>query len=150
MSKGPAAFRPVHRLTGVRTQDWPDAGREDALVAINAHSRIAFSAIHPGESAKRAGTALLQAHALLRPSGGIRYSHALTGKYRSRRLRRPRPRLGIEHKRFSPRTPQTKGTPRRFIQTPLREWVHVRAYETLSLHTRRFPYRFPFWLREYS
>ena len=57
---------------------------------------------------------------------------------------------GIEHKRFSPRTPQTKGTPRRFIQTPLREWVHVRAYETLSLHARRFPYRFPFWLHEYS
>jgi hypothetical protein len=53
--------RPGHRVTGDRCQDSPGAGWEYAHVAIDDHSRVAFSALYPDETGRSAGLALLQA-----------------------------------------------------------------------------------------
>lgn len=140
--------RPGHRVTGDRTQDSPGAGWEYVHVAIDDHSRIAFSAIHPDETAKSACAALLQAVRYY-ASLGIRYIRVLTdngGCYRSRRFRRLCRRLGIQHKRTRPYTPRTNGKAERFIQTALREWAYARAYETSNQRARHLPY----WLHEYN
>jgi hypothetical protein len=53
--------RPGHRVTGDRRQDSPGAGWEYVHVAIDYHSRVAFSALHPAETRRSACLALLQA-----------------------------------------------------------------------------------------
>jgi len=52
--------RPGHRVTGDRRQDSPGAGWEYVHVAIDYHSRVAFSALHPAETRRSACLALLQ------------------------------------------------------------------------------------------
>jgi transposase InsO family protein len=140
--------RPGHRVTGDRTQDSPGAGWEYVHVAIDDHSRIAFSAIYPDETAKSACAALLQALRYY-ASLGIRFTRVLTDNgacYKSRRFRRLCRRLGIKHMRTKPYTPRTNGKAERFIQTALREWAYARAYETSSQRARHLPY----WLHQYN
>lgn len=119
--------RPGHRVTGDRTQDSPGAGWEYVHVAIDDHSRIAFSAIYPDETAKSACAALLQALRYY-ASLGIRFTRVLTDNgacYKSRRFRRLCRRLGIKHMRTKPYTPRTNGKAERFIQTALRVGLRV-------------------------
>ncbi|MFB0770138.1 DDE-type integrase/transposase/recombinase, partial [Aeromonas salmonicida] len=80
--------RPGHRVTGDRRQDSRGAGWEYAHVAIDDHSRVAFSALLPDETGRSACLALLQA--LRYYAGlGIRFSRLLTDNgacYRSKRF----------------------------------------------------------------
>lgn len=116
--------RPGHRVTGDRRQDSPGAGWEYAHVAIDDHSRVAFSALHPDETGRSACLALLQA--LRYYAGlGIHFCRLLTDNgacYRSKRFQKLCRRLGLKHLRTKPYTPQTNGKAERFIQTALREW----------------------------
>jgi transposase InsO family protein len=123
--------RPSHRVTGNRRDKVPGIGAEYVHIAIDDHSRIAFSAIYPDET--RASTldflqqALayyarlgIQVRALLTDNGVSYRSHAFADRCRS---------LGLKHRRTRPYTPRTNGKAERFIQTALREWAYARTYQ---------------------
>lgn len=123
--------RPGHRVTGDRQQKSRGAGWEYVHVAIDDHSRIAFSSIHEDETGKSACQALMNA---VRYYAGlqIRFKRVLTDNgpcYQSDRFKRLCRRLGLKHKRTKPYTPRTNGKAERFIQTALREWAYACAYE---------------------
>ena len=119
-----------HRVHGDRRRTSKGAGWESVHVAIDDHSRIGFSAIHPNEKARSVCRFLLQAlryYARL----GIRFRAILTDNgpaYHSRAFNRLCRRLGIKHRYTRPYTPRTNGKAERFIQTLLREWAYARAY----------------------
>jgi transposase InsO family protein len=141
--------KPGHRVTGDRQGGRSaGAGWEYVHVAIDDHSRIAFSALYPDESGKSACTALLQAlrdyHSL-----GIRFERVLTDNgacYQSGRFRRLCRRLSLKHKRTRPYTPRTNGKAERFIQTALREWAYACAYESSEQRAQHLP----LWLHQYN
>ncbi|MFN2349869.1 MAG: IS481 family transposase [Thioalkalivibrio sp.] len=140
--------RPGHRVTGNRRQDSPRAGWEYVHVAIDDHSRVAFSTIQPDETGKSACRALLQT--LRYYAGlGIRFKRLLTDNgacYKSRRFRRLCRRLGLKHRYTRPYSPRTNGKAERFIQTALREWAYACAYESCD---QRGQY-LPTWLHQYN
>ncbi|WP_412053239.1 IS481 family transposase [Pokkaliibacter plantistimulans] len=141
-------LRPGHRVTGNRRQDSPGAGWEYVHVAIDDHSRIGFSSIHPDETGKSACHALLQAVRYYRRLG-IRFVRVLTDNgacYRSRRFRRLCTRLNLRHYRTKPYTPRTNGKAERFIQTALREWAYARSYESSEQRAAHLP----LWLHQYN
>ena len=140
--------QPGHRVTGNPAQHSRGAGWEYVHVAIDDHSRIAYSALHPDESAASACKALIQAVRYY-ASLGIRLKRILTDNgscYRSKRFRRLCRRLGLKHRRTRPYTPRTNGKAERFIQTALREWAYARAYTRSDQRAADLPY----WIHEYN
>jgi transposase InsO family protein len=124
--------RPSHRVTGNRRDKVPGIGAEYVHIAVDDHSRIAFSAIYPDET--RASTldflqrALayyarlgIQVRAVLTDNGVSYRSHAFATHCRA---------LGLKHRRTRPYTPRTNGKAERFIQTALKEWAYARTYQT--------------------
>lgn len=140
--------QPGHRVTGNPRQQSRGAGWEYVHVAIDDHSRIASTTIHPDESAASACAALILA--LRYYAGlGIRFQRVLTDNgscYRSKRFRRLCRRLGLRHLRTRPYTPRTNGKAERFIQTALREWAYARAYTCSDQRAAELPY----WIHEYN
>jgi transposase InsO family protein len=140
--------QPGHRVTGNRRQDSPGAGWEYVHVAIDDHSRVAFSTLHPDETGRSACRALLQALRYY-ASLGVRFRRVLTDNgscYKSRRFRRLCRRLGLRHRYTRPYSPRTNGKAERFIQTALREWAYARAYESSDQRGRHLPA----WLHQYN
>ncbi len=92
-------------------------------MAVDDHSRVAFSALYPDETGRSACLALLQA--LRYYAGlGIHFSRLLTDNgacYRSTRFQKLCHRLGLKRLRTKPYTPQTNGKADRFILIALRE-----------------------------
>jgi len=124
--------RPGHRVTGDRTQASDGAGWEYVHVAIDDHSRIAFSCIQNDERAISAVRALIAALRYYRHLG-VRFTRVLTDNgacYRSALFARALRRLGLKHRRTRPYTPRTNGKAERFIQTGLREWAYARSYDS--------------------
>jgi transposase InsO family protein len=106
------------------------AGWQALHVAIDDHSRLAFSRMLPNQRAETAIAFLLDALAFY-AQRGIRIRRLLTDNgscYRSRQFRHACSRLGISHRFTRPYTPRTNGKAERFIQTALREWAYVRHY----------------------
>jgi transposase InsO family protein len=140
--------RPGHRVTGDRRQDSPGAGWEYVHVAIDDHSRIAFSSIHSDESGPSACSALLKAVRYY-ASLGIRFKRLMTDNgscYKSRKFRRLCRRLRLKHLRTKPYTPRTNGKAERFIQSALREWAYARSYESSDQRAAHLP----IWLHQYN
>jgi transposase InsO family protein len=140
--------RPGHRVTGNRRQDSVGAGWEYVHVAIDDHSRIAFSAICPDETAKSACAALLQAMRYY-ASLGIHFQRVLTDNgscYRSKRFQRLCGRLKLKHLRTKPYTPRTNGKAERFIQTALHEWAYARQYASSDQRAEHLAV----WLHQYN
>ncbi len=137
-----------HRVTGDKTRRSRAAGWEFVHVAVDDHSRIAFSQILPDERSLSAAQFLLLAHAYY-GSLGIRIRRLLTDNgswYRSRHFRRTCRRLGIRHRFTRPYTPRTNGKAERFIQTALREWAYARSYcSSLQRANHLLP-----WLHDYN
>ena len=137
--------RPGHRVTGTRQHcKNRGAGWEYVHVAIDDHSRIAFSSIHSDETGKSVCEALIKAVRYYRGLG-IRYKRVLTDN-RSGRFRRLCQRLGLVHRRTRPYSPRTNGKAERFIQTILREWAYARSYESSEQRARHL---LP-WLHQYD
>lgn len=140
--------RPGHRVTGDRQQHTPHAGWEYVHVAIDDHTRLAFSTLQPNERAHSACQALLQTvryYAGL----GIRFKRVLTDNgacYRSRRFRRLCRRLGLLHRTTRPYSPRTNGKAERFIQTALREWAYARVYQSSDQRGQYLVH----WLHQYN
>lgn len=140
--------RPSHRVTGDRRDSVDGAGWEYVHVAIDDHSRIAFSAIYPDESQASVLASLhaaLAYYARLR----VRFKAVLTDNgpaYRSRAMAEACRALGLKHRFTRPYTPRTNGKAERFIQTALREWAYARTYQNSQQRSQELR---P-WLHQYN
>ena len=123
--------RPSHRVTGDRRDTVKGIGCDYVHVAIDDHSRIAFSAIYPDET--RASVLHFLDKALAYYARlGIHFKALLTDNgtsYRSYAFADRCRELGLKHRRTRPYTPRTNGKAERFIQTALREWAYARTYQ---------------------
>jgi transposase InsO family protein len=120
-----------HRVTGNPRDETRGAGSECLYVAIDDHSRLAYTAMYPDETANSSVSFLVEAVAyfqrlgiatrrVLTDNGPCFYAHQFASACK---------RLGIVHKRTRPYTPRTNGKAERFIQTAIREWAYARRYE---------------------
>lgn len=140
--------RTGHRITGDRRGQSAPRGRkqggygwEYVHVAIDDHSRLSFSQIHPNEKAVSAVRHLKAAVAWYK-SLGVKVERVMTDNgscYKSRAFARACKRLKLKHIRTKPYTPKTNGKAERFIQTALREWAYARAYETSDQRAADLP-----------
>jgi transposase InsO family protein len=105
----------------------PHPGWEALHVAVDDHSRLAFTQILPDQKADTTIAFLRQAVEFF-ARHGIRVRALLTdngSSYRSHQFRRACQQLGLQHSRTRPYSPQTNGKAERFIQTALREWAYA-------------------------
>lgn len=108
------------------------AGWEALHIAIDDHSRLAFSLILPDQKAETT-LAFLRAAVAFFAQHGIPIRRLLTDNghsYRSHLFRAACTQLGIRHCFTRPYTPRTNGKAERFIQTALREWAYARLYSS--------------------
>jgi transposase InsO family protein len=140
--------QPSHRVTGDRRDTVRGIGTEAVHVAIDDHSRIAFSAIYPDE--KAASTiSFLHAAVAYYARFGIQFKAVLTDNgsaYRSHAFAAACRALGLKHRRTRPYTPRTNGKAERFIQTALREWAYLRTYQNSNQRSQELR---P-WLHQYN
>ena len=121
-----------HRITGDRTgqSNKRGTGWEFLHVAIDDHSRLAYTELLPNERKESAvaftGRAIawfarygVTVERVMSDNGSAHRSFAF------RDLLAPR---GIKHKRTRPYTPRTNGKAERFIQTSLRECVYAQPF----------------------
>ncbi len=137
-----------HRITGDRRRRAPGVGWEFLHVAIDDHSRIAFSDIQPDERGSSA-PAFLKAAVKYYARLGVIIRRVLTDNgscYRSAEFRNTCQQLAIRQKFTRPYTPRTNGKAERFIQTALREWAYAYAYANSA---QRIP-ELPYWLHMYN
>jgi transposase InsO family protein len=140
--------RPSHRVTGRRRDRVAGIGWEHLHVAIDDHSRIAFSAMLPDERADSA-VAFLGRSLAYYARLGIRFRAVLTDNgsaYRSRAFAAACRRLGLQHRFTRPYTPRTNGKAERFIQTALREWAYARPYQNSQQRSQELCS----WLHQYN
>jgi transposase InsO family protein len=106
-------------------------GWEALHVAIDDHSRLAFTQLLPDQKAEttigflRDAIDFYQRH-------GIKIRALLTDNgscYRSQPFRQACNQLAIQHRRTRPYTPRTNGKAERFIQTAMREWAYARHWK---------------------
>jgi transposase InsO family protein len=99
-------------------------------VAIDDHSRLAFTELLPDQK-KKTTIAFLDHAREFYAGHGIEVRALLTdngSSYRSREFRERCAELGIKHRRTKPYTPRTNGKAERFIQTALREWAYAKHW----------------------
>ena len=147
--------KPGHRVTGNRTgQSKPRSRKEGGYgweyvhVAIDDHSRLSFTQIHPNEKATSAIAHLKAAVAWYR-NLGIKVERVMTDNgacYKSKAFAKACKNLGIRHIRTKPYTPKTNGKAERFIQTALREWAYARSYQTSDQRAHHLP----MWIHLYN
>ena len=121
-----------HRITGDRTgqSNKRGTGWEYLHLAVDDHSRLAYSEILPDETRKSCLTFLFNALRFFR-SHGVKVYRVMTDNgvcFRSHRYAKALRMLGIKHKRTKPYTPKTNGKAERFVQTSLREWAYAKPY----------------------
>lgn len=126
-----------HRITGDRTGQSNARSRKDGgkgweylHLAVDDHSRLAYSEILPDETRKSCLAFLFNALRFF-CSHGVRVWRVMTDNgvsFRSHRYAKALRMLGIKHKRTRPYTPRTNGKAERFVQTSLREWAYAMPY----------------------
>ena len=140
--------KPGHRVTGNPADRSRRVGWEYVHVAIDDHSRIAFSAIFPDETAASTVAFLGQTLAYYARLG-ISFRSLITDNgpaYRSRQFAQACKQLGIKHRFTRPYTPRTNGKAERFIRTALQEWAYARTYQNSDQRREKLQ---P-WLHEYN
>jgi transposase InsO family protein len=123
--------KPGHRITGDPRDQTRGAGWEFLYVAVDDHSRLAFTAIYPNEKAVSSIHFLQRARAWYQ-SFDIQVRGVLTDNrpcFYKRQFGGACAALGIRHSRTRPYRPQTNGKAERFIQTAIKEWAYARSYE---------------------
>ena len=123
--------KPGHGITGNPRDETRGAGWEFLYVAIDDHSRIAFTAMMPDEKAVSSASFLLQAVAYFARLG-IEIRRVMTDNgpcFISGRFRDACRDLKLKHIRTRIYTPRTNGKAERFIQTAIREWAYARLYQ---------------------
>jgi len=132
--------RTGHRITGDRTgqSNSRGIGWEYLHLAVDDHSRLAYSEILPDEKRGSCLTFLFNALRFFRRHG-IAVERVMTDNgsaFKSRRHAKTLRLLGIKHRRTRPYTPMTNGKAERFVRTLLREWASAKAYETSDQRRR--------------
>ena len=120
-----------HRITGDPRDETRGAGWEFLYVAVDDHSRIAFTALYPDEKAVSSSDFLKKATAYFQRFG-ITVRRVITDNgpcFLANLFRDACRALGITPKRTRHYRPQTNGKAERFIQTAIREWAYARRYE---------------------
>jgi transposase InsO family protein len=99
-------------------------------VAIDDHSRMAFTQMLPDQKADTTISFLNSAVAFFATHGiGVRALLTDNGSsYRSQQFRQACLKMQIRHQRTRPYTPRTNGKAERFIQTALREWAYAKHW----------------------
>ena len=125
--KGMTRFQQVvWRGDGRRRGQHKHPGWEALHVAVDDHSRLAFTQILPDQKTSTA-IAFLRDAVDFFARHGIAIRALLTDNgscYRSQYFRHACSELGLKHRRTRPYSPQTNGKAERFIQTALREWAY--------------------------
>jgi transposase InsO family protein len=139
-----------HRVSGHRVRQAKDrgVGWDHVHVAIDDHSRTAFTQIKPDETS-RSAIAFLKAAIAYYQRLGVKVERVMTDNgacYKSFAFQRTCKRLGLKHIRTRPYTPKTNGKAERFIQTVMREWAYARVYQTSRQRAAELPY----WLHRYN
>ncbi len=99
-------------------------------VAIDDHSRLAFTQMLPDQKAETT-IGFLNAAVEYFAMHGIDVRALLTdngSSYRSQQFRQACQKMHIRHQRTRPYTPRTNGKAERFIQTALREWARAKHW----------------------
>jgi transposase InsO family protein len=140
--------KPGHRVTGDRRKESRGVGWEYLHIAIDDHSRIAFSAILPDQTHHSAMRFFLMARAYYARFGfSIRRVLTDNGScYKHWLFRKLLHRQHVKHRFTRPYTPRTNGKAERFIQTALREWAYARSYQNSQ---QRLLHLDP-WLHDYN
>jgi len=123
---GEVSLRGDGRLRGKRSHP----GLLALHVAVDDHSRMAFTQILPDQKAETTIGFLNSALQFFAIHGiGVRALLTDNGaSYRSRQFRHACLQLAIKHHRTKPYTPRTNGKAERFIQTALREWAYAKHW----------------------
>jgi transposase InsO family protein len=123
--------KPGHRITGNPQDETRGAGWEFLYVAVDDHSRIAFTAMLPDEKAASSCLFLRQAVAYFARLG-ITVRRVMTDNgpcFYARHFVQSCRELQLKHVRTRIYTPRTNGKAERFIQTAIREWAYARLYQ---------------------
>ncbi len=139
-----------HRITGDRhgQSSARGIGWEFVHVAIDDHSRIAFSQVLESEQ-KQDAIAFLKAAVAWYKRLGFHIERLMTDRgscYRSKAFNKVCQALAIKHIYTKPYTPKTNGKAERFIQSSLREWAYAQAYQTSEQRKQELPH----WLHHYN
>ena len=119
-----------YRITGDRSQRARHVGWDHVFVAVDDHSRIAFTQVYPEET-KHSAEAFLRAAVGYFARLGVPIQRVLTDNglsFRSGQFATACLELGISQKFTRAYRPQTNGKAERFIQSALREWAYGRTY----------------------
>ena len=126
--KGMTRFQQVSRRGDGRLRGQRKHPGWQALhVAVDDHSRLAFTQILPDQKAQTTIAFLRDALDFF-SRHGIRVRALLTdngSSYRSHQFRHACLAMQLKHRRTRPYSPQTNGKAERFIQTALREWAYA-------------------------
>jgi len=139
-----------HRITGDRKgqSNGRGGGWEYLHLAIDDHSRVAYSEILPDEK-RRSCLRFLFNTLRFHRAYGVEVQRVMTDNgvsFRSNRYAKALRMLKIKHLRTKPHTPKTNGKAERFVQTSLREWAYARAYQTSDHRAAELPH----WLHRYN
>ena len=139
-----------HRITGDRTgqSNSRGVGWEYVHLAIDDHSRVAYSEIFPDEKRSSCLQFLFNALRFFR-AHGVKVQRVMTDNgtsFRSRRYAKALRLLKIKHLRTKPYTPKTNGKAERFVQTALCEWAYAKAYDSSDQRAADLP----LWLHRYN
>lgn len=135
---------PGHKVTADRSRsNRPGLGTDCVFVAVDDHSRIAFSAVYPDESKQSAAHFLEQVLGAMDQLGAP-VKRVLTDNakvFRSDLAKEVMKRHGSAHKTTRPYRPRTNGKAERFIQTILREWAYKHPYQnSIERNNALLPY----------
>jgi transposase InsO family protein len=137
-----------HRIHGDHSRRARKIGWEHLHVAVDDASRLAYTELLPDERKESACAFLTHALAFF-TAHGISVERVMSDNgsaYRSHLFKSLLADAGLRHIRTRPYTPRTNGKAERFIQTSLREWAYLRAYQTSAERTQAMP---P-WISSYN
>ena len=140
--------RPSHRFTGNRRDSVDGAGWEFLFVAVDDHTRVAFTDLYEDERQGSAVQFLENAIAYF-ASLGVRVNAVLTDNgsaFRSKNFAKACRIARIKHRFTRAYRPQTNGKAERFIQPALREW----AYGGLYRHSEERAAMLERWIHHYN
>jgi len=142
-----------HRITGDRTQRARDIGWDHVFVAVDDHSRVAFTQVYPDET-KQSAESFLRASVSYFESLKVPIQRVITdnGKcFHSALFGAACLELGIAQKFTRAYRPQTNGKAERFVQSVLREWAYGRTYANSDQRNAALPVwnHFYNWHREH-
>jgi len=130
-----------HRITGDRSGRARNTGWEYLFVAVDDHSRIAFTQMYPDEK-KESAEAFVRAATSYFANLGVPIQRLITDNgpaFRSGAFGAACLELGITQKFTRAFRPQTNGKAERFIQSAIREWAYGRAYRNSAQRRAALP-----------